>query len=597
MRGRANIGRIPALLLALGLLPAALGAQSRLPPNPNNWLQNASTTGNGDVDRVNVIFFEVPDTVTSTLYFAVRDPGTDGTSPDQNNGVTDFYLVGGSGTLSNPNSRLRDYSANQALARTGTTLSSYIADLNAAYNNLWYYFPQGVSPSQGEHIGNKYLFKIAVEETADVEVTDFTCRAEGAGYLGGRYFRLSSPTVDYYAWYNTDGGSTDPSAANAGRTGIPIPIASGDTDVIVATKTAAALSGVGGGAVFNAFKRTTTVVEVRNLATGTATNATAGNIALPFSYTLLQDGGTGAKNAYQVDLSYSSSGTPTGVSGVRSFAYSWTVCYQDGTQIWDFYPFVPENANATSSLDTDYVVFFNYDQDNDETNAANARTDAKTLAAPAASGQDVMAATAYNLYDTNQLVPAADERNGTWHQQTTETNGGIPQNSTEVWFGLDADGVAPWDSDTSPGTRLLRAYAVDFDGVSSLDPNLRVALTYQDGIALADNTDLETVYLQIVDGSGDPVNLSRLIYVTLSDPSAVIDSISAGTIATSTTALITTDAFGLGFLNIRRPINGANDGESFPVTVTAYWDGTGGSSSFGTASSGKRKSHGNEGRK
>ena len=62
------------VLLACAAL-APVSAQSRLPSNSNNWLQNASTTGNGDLDRVNVIFFEIPDTTTSTLYFAVNDPG------------------------------------------------------------------------------------------------------------------------------------------------------------------------------------------------------------------------------------------------------------------------------------------------------------------------------------------------------------------------------------------------------------------------------------------------------------------------------------------------------------------------------------------
>jgi hypothetical protein len=112
------------------------------------------------------------------------------------------------------------------LARTGTILSSYTSTSAFSYNNGWYYFPQGVSPSQGEHVGNKYYFKIVAEA----------------------------------------------------------------------------------------------------------------------------DGVSGIKNAYQVDISYSgTNGTiPTGVSGVRSFAYSWTVDFPQRrpASTWNIYPYVPENANA-----------------------------------------------------------------------------------------------------------------------------------------------------------------------------------------------------------------------------------------------------------
>ncbi|MCK5094719.1 MAG: hypothetical protein KAR18_08340, partial [Spirochaetes bacterium] len=83
---------------------------SRLPKEVDNWLQVAGDSTNGDVDGIHVIFFEVPDTITSTLYFGINDPGCDDTWPDEDStGFTDFYLVGGAGTLSDSNSRLIDY--------------------------------------------------------------------------------------------------------------------------------------------------------------------------------------------------------------------------------------------------------------------------------------------------------------------------------------------------------------------------------------------------------------------------------------------------------------------------------------------------------
>ena len=60
--------------------------------------------------------------------------------------------------------------------------------------------------------------------------------------LQSKYFLISSTTVDYYIWYNTDGGGTDPTVPNA--TGIQVPIVTGDSAVSISTKTAAAINGV-----------------------------------------------------------------------------------------------------------------------------------------------------------------------------------------------------------------------------------------------------------------------------------------------------------------------------------------------------------------
>lgn len=72
---------------------------------------------------------------------------------------------------------------------------------------------------------------------APLQYTLFTV-GDVAGSLSGVYFLVSSTTINYYVWFNVDGGSTDP--AVAGRTGIEIDIGSGsDRDTV-----ASAINGV-----------------------------------------------------------------------------------------------------------------------------------------------------------------------------------------------------------------------------------------------------------------------------------------------------------------------------------------------------------------
>jgi hypothetical protein len=133
-------------------------AQSRIPADANNWLQSGSNSDAGDPDRVNVIFYEIPDTITSTIYFAVYDAGIDTTAPDSyaaaTNYDTDFYLIGGAGAISDPDARKQDYSSDTSAARTGTEIETFTATNDGTNDDNWTYFA-GVQPSQGEKIGNK----------------------------------------------------------------------------------------------------------------------------------------------------------------------------------------------------------------------------------------------------------------------------------------------------------------------------------------------------------------------------------------------------------------------------------------------------------
>ena len=169
MRRRAQHTKGPTspawLLAALFCVAGGIAdAQSRIPQSGLNYLQTAYPAALGDRDRINVIFFEVPDTVTNTLYFAINDPANDATSPDQltTATTTDYYLVGGSGAISDANSRLIDYTGIESQARTGTTLDTRTF---VGIDGGWEYF-QGVDPTQGERIGSKYYFKVVVEMQA-----------------------------------------------------------------------------------------------------------------------------------------------------------------------------------------------------------------------------------------------------------------------------------------------------------------------------------------------------------------------------------------------------------------------------------------------
>ena len=160
---RHHILRLAAVVFLM-LIGVGAWGQSAIPAEPANYLQVTGLNGNGDEDDYMVVFFEVPDTITSTLYFAIDHPGlTDSALPDAGTaGATwNFHLVGGSGALSSSVSRQITF-ANLGEATTGTVLQTrgFIAETG------WHYF-NGVSPSQGEHIGNKYYFKVVAEAPAD----------------------------------------------------------------------------------------------------------------------------------------------------------------------------------------------------------------------------------------------------------------------------------------------------------------------------------------------------------------------------------------------------------------------------------------------
>jgi flagellar hook protein FlgE len=120
------------------------------------------------------------------------------------------------------------------------------------------------------------------------EITDVTCLAK-ASISNGEYFTISSPTVDYYVWYDTDGAATDPTVS--GKTGIEVTITPDTTAAEVAARTATAINAVGGaGTIFSVPVPTTDTITITNVAVGAATNTAEGTSG--FTMATTQQGGT-----------------------------------------------------------------------------------------------------------------------------------------------------------------------------------------------------------------------------------------------------------------------------------------------------------------
>jgi hypothetical protein len=107
--------------------------------------------------------------------------------------------------------------------------------------------------------------------------------------LDGKYFRISSPTTDYYVWYNVDASGNEPSAQNSGLTGIEVQIASSATASVVASTTASAIGAL---ADFNA-NSSLAVITVTNTTNGAPLSVArdgAGSYETNFEFNVSQQG-------------------------------------------------------------------------------------------------------------------------------------------------------------------------------------------------------------------------------------------------------------------------------------------------------------------
>jgi len=133
-----------------------------------------TSTQNGDNDSVQVIFLEVPDTLTTTLYVRVYDPDV-GDNFDELcrpatgcpesiwDTSTTFSLYGGSDAYTDPDARQATFSTTTDPGiTTGTPITpSHTFTQDAALDRTWVTL-WSFAPGEGEHVGNKYVFKLSV---------------------------------------------------------------------------------------------------------------------------------------------------------------------------------------------------------------------------------------------------------------------------------------------------------------------------------------------------------------------------------------------------------------------------------------------------
>lgn len=200
-----------SIISALCALPSAW-AQSRIPAASSNYLASGLSQGGtiADHDGYNVVFFEVPDTVSpaTPIYFALNHDSindTNGidrlTAGDMTGAAVTFTLYGGAGCLSHAESKYYDYVQQGGSPDHGTPLATITDTVAASTGIAWSYFP-AVYANQGEHIGNKYYFKVVADASAAGGTTgefthayqlDISYLNSGApgGILGVRSFMYS----------------------------------------------------------------------------------------------------------------------------------------------------------------------------------------------------------------------------------------------------------------------------------------------------------------------------------------------------------------------------------------------------------------------
>lgn len=130
-----------------------------------------------------------------------------------------------------------------------------------------------------------------------VEQFDITL-GSAATITSNQYFLVNSSgnARKYYVWFNKDGTGVDPNAPNTNGP-IEVAIVTGDTNVQVAQKLAAALNATAYNDFFVATPVVTNVISVSNTSAGAVTAPSNVNVGAPFAITITQVG-TGVGNNY-----------------------------------------------------------------------------------------------------------------------------------------------------------------------------------------------------------------------------------------------------------------------------------------------------------
>jgi len=145
------------------------------------------------------------------------------------------------------------------------------------------YFDKAATPSSYEFIVTSNPDE-DFRTFADTNQTSTVTCGAAATLTTGDYFNISSPTTDYYVWYNVDAAGGDP--APSGKTGIEVAVLGTDTASQVATKTAAAIDALG---AFSAPVPAAAVVTITNSTAGSVTNSADTNTGFTMATTVHGD--------------------------------------------------------------------------------------------------------------------------------------------------------------------------------------------------------------------------------------------------------------------------------------------------------------------
>jgi len=119
--------------------------------------------------------------------------------------------------------------------------------------------------------------------------------ADSSGSLNNTYFTLSSPSANYYVWFNVNSAGTDP--ALAGKTAIPVALATNAANTVVSAAINTAINLVTG--VFTSTNSSHTAT-IKNVAGGTCTATADG--AAPTGFTINTTNAGAAPTAVQFQV-------------------------------------------------------------------------------------------------------------------------------------------------------------------------------------------------------------------------------------------------------------------------------------------------------
>ena len=268
---QVNFEDMMAQMVATGSGPGQVGRGSQISEIIPIFSQGSMQTSANDTDVA----------ITGTGFLIVKDPSNQGLyytrdgsfnlDKDGNLVTAHGYHVQGkvidpvSGTPTGTDVDIV-LSQNYAAPKASTSVDMVMnLDSNTASGSTY-----SSALSLYDTTGNVHSLDMTYTKLASQEDSTVTCGAE-AGALNNTYWTISSPTTDYYVWYNVAAGGVDP--AVAGRTGIEVAVAAGATAAQVATATQAALAGV---ADFSNASVSSAVVTVSTLASGGAAGAANG---------------------------------------------------------------------------------------------------------------------------------------------------------------------------------------------------------------------------------------------------------------------------------------------------------------------------------